>query len=201
MLALFSLALSLTTAQAVTLDGNVITVSTPVERKLAAEVDVLTVQLFASDAKEWEAAIRTVTDAEERIRALALKDEPTAIVRALVHQANGQPPNGGSLMRMLEVRVPNPKRTQMLASRIAMVRGVSSIATTHDLADRTKASSESRRAAVEFARAKADDYAVAVGRKLGKMVTLIESAEVMQPPGTNLFVNITNTITLKITLE
>ena len=90
-----------------------------------------------------------------------------------------------SLMRTLEVRVPNPKRPQMLASRIAMVRGVSSIGTTHDLTDR----------------AKADDDAVAVGRKLGKTVMLVENAEVMQPPSANLFVSVTNTITLKIALE
>lgn len=201
MLALLSLALSLTTAQAVTLDGNLITVTTPVERKLATEVDVLTVQLFSSDAKEWEAAIQTVTTAEERIRQLALKDEPNTIVRATLHQANAQPPGGGSLTRMLEIRVPNPKHTQLLASRIAMLRGVSSIATSHDLTDRAKAASEARRAAVEFARAKAEDYANAVGRKVGKTMTLVENVEVMQPPGTNLFVTITNNITLKIALE
>lgn len=205
--ALLSLAVSLASAQALTIDGNVLTVTSSSQHLTPTDQDVLTIGLMASDQREWDAAISAVGSAEERIRTLVKKDEPTAVFKVLVHTSTliggsgATGGYGGSVSRTLEVRLPSSPKTQLLASRIGGTKTVVSLSTTHDVSDRKKALSDARRAAVEAVRAKAEDYALATGRKVGKLTSLVEAAEVAQPPHSGTHLAISSTLTLKYALE
>jgi uncharacterized protein YggE len=207
--ALLSLAVSLASAQAVTIDGNVLTVTSSAQHLTPTDQDVLTIQLSASDQREWDGAIATVGNAEERIRALVKKEEPAAVFKVLSHHStlitgSGSATSagyGGSVTRALEIRLPSSPKTQLLASRIGGTKAVVSLTTTHDVSDRKKALSDARRAAVEAVRAKAEDYALATGRKVGKLTSLVEAAEVAQPPHAATQLAISSTLTVKYALE
>lgn len=200
-MSLLALAVSTIAAQTVAMDASLVTVTLQAQRRLPAEIDVITISLSASDPREWEGAIKIVEDAEQRVRKLVEKEDPKATVTVLTSSGTASPPNGGNVSQQLEIRLAGRAHTQLLATRIGVIKGVTSLSITHDLADRTKALSDARREAVAAARAKAEDYTTAVGRKLGKVQSLVESNETIQPPYQATWVQISTLLTLKIALE
>lgn len=198
---ILALALSVASAQTVTFDGTQLTVTSQHQRQLPAEVDVLVMQIASNDPREWDAAIMTVSDAEARVRKVLEKEEPAALVRPLSQSATVTPPNGGSASLQLEIRLPVRAKTPLIASKLAMIRGVTSLTTTHDISDRPKALSDNRREALAAARAKAEDYANGIGRKLGKTLSLVENGESIQPAYAGLFLTANSTLTLKFAVE
>lgn len=198
---ILALALSVSSAQTVSFDGTQLTVTNQYQRQLAADVDVLMIQISSTDAREWDAAIMTVSDAETRVRKLIEKEESSATIRTLSQSATVTPPNGGSAVLQLEVRLPVRAKTPLIASKLATIRGVTSVTTTHDLSDRARALSESRREALATVRAKAEDYAAGIGRKLGKTLSLVESGESIQPAYAGLFLVANSTLTLRFAVE
>lgn len=200
-MSLLALAVSTIAAQTVAMDASLVTVTFQAQRRLPAEIDVITVSLSASDPREWEGAIKIVEDAEQRVRKLVEKEDPKATVTVLTSSGTASPPNGGNVTQQLEIRLAGRAHTQLLATRLGVVKGVTSLSITHDLADRAKALSDARREAVAAARAKAEDYTTAVGRKLGKVQSLVESNETIQPPYQATWVQISTLLTLKIALE
>lgn len=198
---ILALALSVASAQTVTFDGTQLTITSQHQRQLPAEVDVLIVQLSAHDPREWDAAIVTVSEGESRVRKVLEKEEAGATIRTLSQSATVTPPSGGSASVQLEIRLPVRAKTPLIASKLAMIRGVTSLTTTHDIGDRAKALSDNRREALAAARAKAEDYAVGIGRKLGKTLSLVENAESIQPAYAGLFLTANSTLTLKFAVE
>ncbi|MBL8920735.1 MAG: SIMPL domain-containing protein [Myxococcaceae bacterium] len=201
MSAILALAVSTIAAQTVTLDATQITVTTSTQRRIATDTDIITLVLSASDPREWEAAVSTVEEAERRIRKILEKDETKGVVTVMTSTSTATPPNGGSVSQTLEVRLPARPHTRLIASRLGAIRGVTSLTVTHDVADRVKAQSDARREAVATARAKAEDYATAAGRKLGKVQSLVEMSESIQPPYQATWLHLTTSLTLKISLE
>lgn len=198
---ILALALSVASAQTVSFDGTQLTVTNQYQRPLAADVDVLMIQISSNDPREWDAAIMTVSEAETRVRKLIEKEESSATIRTMSQSATVTPPNGGSAVLQLEVRIPVRAKTPLIASKLATIRGVTSVTTTHDLSDRVRALSETRREALATVRAKAEDYAAGIGRKLGKTLSLVESGESIQPAYAGLFLVANSTLTLRFAVE
>lgn len=198
---ILALALSVASAQTVSFDQTQLTVTNQYQRPLAADVDVLMIQISSNDPREWDAAIMTVSEAETRVRKLIEKEESSATIRTMSQSATVTPPNGGSAVLQLEVRLPVRAKTPLIASKLATIRGVTSVTTTHDLSDRVRALSETRREALATVRAKAEDYAAGIGRKLGKTLSLVESGESIQPAYAGLFLVANSTLTLRFAVE
>ncbi len=198
------LALALTATGQLTIDGNVLTLTNAEQRAFPADVDVIIVTVSANHPQEFDAALKIVNDVEERVQALVKKEENTTlkvITSQATATASGAGPVGGSVVRSLELRSPSSPKAQLLLARLTNLRGVTSVTITHDVSDRKKAIAQARKEAVEAARAKADDYATAIGRKLGKITSLTENGESHQPPyGATVFTINTN-VTLKFALD
>lgn len=201
MTSLLTLAVATIAAQSVTMDATQITVTWSTQKRLPAEIDLITVTLSANDPREWEGAIAVVEEAERRLRKVVEKEDPKATITSLSLSSVAMPPNGGSMSQQLEVRLTSRSHTQLIASRLGTLKGVTSVAVTHDVLDRARALSEVRRDAVAAARAKAEDYCVAVGRKLGRVQSLVESSEGIGAPHHGTFITLSTTLTLKLSLE
>lgn len=201
------LALALTATSQLTIDGNVLTLTAADQRTFPTDVDVITVSLSATHPQEFDAALKIVNDVEERVQALAKKEE-LASIKVLANQATASAtggaaggPVGGTVSRTLELRSATSPKTQLLLARLSNLRGVTSVTMTHDVADRKKALAQARRDAVENARAKAEDYATAIGRKLGKVTSLTENGESHQPPYAGMVFIVNTNVTLKFALD
>lgn len=201
MTSLLTLAVATIAAQSVTMDATQLTITHSVQKRLPVEIDLITVTLSASDPREWEGAIAVVEEAERRLRKVVEKEDPKATITPLSLSSVAMPPNGGSMSQQLEVRLTSRSHTQLIASRLGTLKGVTSVAVTHDVLDRAKALSDARRDAVAAARAKAEDYCVAAGRKLGRVQTLVETSEAIAAPYQSTFVTVSTTLTLKLSLE
>lgn len=198
---LLALAVSTIAAQTVTMDATQITIVHSAQKRLPAEVDLITLTLSANDPREWEGAIAVVEEAERRVRKVLEKEDPKATITPLSLSSVATPPNGGSSSQQLELRLTARSHTQPLAARLATIKGVTSVAITHDVLDRAKTLSDARREAVAGARAKAEDYCAAAGRKLGKVQSLIENNEGIQAPYQSTWITVSTTLTLKLSLE
>lgn len=198
------LAVTLVTAGQLTVDANALSLTMSEAHPFPVDVDLITLTLTATHPQEFDAALKTVNDAEDRVSALVKKEEGWGL-RALTTQATANAaaggPVGGTVTRMLELRGPTSARTHALFARLGIVKGVGSLTLSHDVADRKKALSLARRQALETVRAKAEDYASATGRKLGKVTILTENGESFQPPYAGMIFNVTTNLTVKFALE